>query len=81
MLETLQRVALLVDQQNESDPTYHPMAPAFASPEWHAALDLVFKGVHEPNGYTEHTLSHWRRARKARAPPHRPRTRPSPSPF
>ena len=33
------------------------MAPAFDSPEWKAALDLVFNGCATPNGYTEAALS------------------------
>ena len=40
------------------------MSPAYASPEWRAALELVFKGRSAPNGYTEESLTRWRRARK-----------------
>jgi len=65
VLDTLRRVAALVDAQNAGDGKYRPMAPGYDSPEWHAAVDLIFKAVEEPNGYTEATLSHWRRARKA----------------
>jgi malate synthase len=65
VLDTLRRVAVLVDTQNAADGSYYPMAPAYDSPEWHAALELVFDGRFAPNGYTEATLSHWRRARKA----------------
>eukprot|EP00962_Isochrysis_galbana_P034562 scaffold11716_cov112-Isochrysis_galbana.AAC.7 len=58
-------MAAIVDQQNAGGAGYKPLAPAYDSPEWHAALDLIFKGRQAPNGYTEDTLSHWRRVRKA----------------
>ena len=64
VVETLRRVAVLVDEQNAHDADYKPMAPGFCTPEWYAALDLVFKGCETANGYTEDTLSHWRRSRK-----------------
>jgi malate synthase len=65
VVETLRRVAVLVDEQNADDAAYRPMAPAFTSPEWRAALELVFRGRAAPNGYTEESLTRWRRARKA----------------
>jgi len=64
LLESLQRVARLVDGQNAADAAYRPLAP-FEGPEWHAALELVFGGVDAPNGYTEPALARWRRERKA----------------
>jgi malate synthase len=64
--ETFQRMAVVVDRQNSGDPNYQNMAPAFGqSPEFQAALDLVFKGRLEANGYTETVLHTVRRQVKA----------------
>ena len=51
------------------------------SPSFQAALELVFAGRQEPNGYTERALTHWRQQAKAadrdrrRHPRRRPRRR------
>ena len=42
VMETLRRTATLVDEQNASDASYKPLAPALDGPEWRAALELVF---------------------------------------
>jgi malate synthase len=60
------KMASIVDQQNEHDPEYQPMATnpseslAFA-----AARDLIFLGAEQPSGYTEPLLHAYRRKVKS----------------
>ena len=64
---TFEAMAAVVDSQNEGDPDYTPMSPDLSSsPEFQAALELVFGGRRETNGYTETVLHARRREVKAR---------------
>ncbi|MDR2154610.1 MAG: malate synthase G, partial [Burkholderiaceae bacterium] len=63
---TFERMAALVDQQNQGDAAYRNMKGYFkTSAAYQAACDLVFKGVEQPSGYTEPLLHAWRQKVKA----------------
>ena len=66
MRDTFARMAGLVDEQNAREPGYAPMSKDLEhSPSFQAALELVFAGRQEPNGYTERALTAWRQRAKA----------------
>ncbi|WP_312567192.1 malate synthase G [Comamonas sp.] len=65
--DSFARMAKVVDQQNAGDAGYKSLVANPNGAAMQAALDLVFKGVAQPSGYTEPLLHAWRLKVKAGA--------------
>ena len=64
VMKVMKKMAKTVDDQNKNDPNYKKMSDNFEkSIAFSAACDLVFKGRHQPSGYTE-PLLHQKRLEK-----------------
>jgi len=64
VIETMKKMALIVDEQNKNDVNYKKMAPSFDGIAFKAACDLAINGKNQPSGYTEPILHEMRLKRK-----------------
>jgi malate synthase len=64
VIETMKKMAKIVDQQNKDDVHYKKMSPSFDGIAFKAACNLAIKGKYQPSGYTEPILHEMRLRRK-----------------
>ena len=65
VIDTMRRMAIVVDQQNSGDPSYLPMGPSYDGVAFKAACNLAIEGRSQPSGYTEPILHEMRLKFKA----------------
>ena len=65
VIDTMRRMAIVVDQQNSGDPSYLPMGPSYDGVAFKAACNLATEGRSQPSGYTEPILHEMRLKFKA----------------
>ena len=65
VINTMRRMAIVVDQQNSGDPSYLPMGPSYDGVAFKAACNLAIEGRSQPSGYTEPILHKMRLKFKA----------------
>ena len=56
VIETMKKMAIIVDKQNEGDPDYTNMSPSYDGIAFSAACELAINGRVQPSGYTEPIL-------------------------
>ena len=66
VIETMKRMAVIVDQQNSGDPQYQSMSPSYDGIAFEAACNLAIEGRTQPSGYTEPILHKMRLRFKAK---------------